>query len=49
VENRKTMEKMGNEIAVDLKTRRMRNWYTVARQQTEWRRATMEANVHNRL
>lgn len=48
MEKRKTMEKMGNESAEDLKTMGMRNWHTVARYQKEWRRATMLANVHNR-
>jgi hypothetical protein len=48
MEKRKTMAKMGNESAEDLKTMGMRNWHTVARYQKEWRRATMLANVHNR-
>jgi len=48
MEKRKTMEKVGNESAENLKTIGI-NWHTVARYQKEWRRATMLANVHNRL
>jgi hypothetical protein len=46
MEKRMTMEKMGNDSAEDQKTMGMRNWHTVARYQKEWRKATMEANVH---
>jgi len=48
MEKRKTMEKMGNESAENLKTKGI-NWHTLARYQKEWRRATVLANVHNRL
>jgi len=48
-EKRKTMEKVSNDSAEGLKTMGMRNWHTVARYQKEWRRATMLANVNNRL
>jgi hypothetical protein len=40
---------MGDETAEDLKTMGMRNWHTMTRYQKEWGRATLEANVHDRL
>jgi hypothetical protein len=38
-----------DEFEEDMKIRKIRDWHTVARDRQEWRRAVLEAKVHNVL
>ena len=40
---------MTDEFEEDMKIRKIRDWHRVARDRQEWRRAVLEAKVHNVL